>query len=186
MTSSRQAPPQPRAAAPVTKAARHARIAELLEARPISNQSELGRLLAAAGIGVTQATLSRDLEELGAVKVRSSVGTTYALPPEGSPRGGTTQAVDARLARLLEELLVSAESVSGGAGVVVLRTPPGGAHLLGSALDRAGLPEVAGTVAGDDTVLLVCRDPATTAGPADALAARLLRLAEGRPLGDPS
>jgi len=167
----------------MTKAARQARIAELLEARPVSSQTELGRLLAGAGVAVTQATLSRDLDELGAVKVRSSVGTVYALPPEGSPRGGTTEAVDARLARLLEELLVSAEATG---GLVVLRTPPGGAHLLGSALDRAGLPEVAGTVAGDDTVLLICRQPPAKAGPADALAARLLRLAEGRPLGEPS
>ncbi len=168
---------------PTTKAARQARIAELLEARPVSSQSELGRLLAGAGVAVTQATLSRDLDELGAVKVRSSVGTIYALPPEGSSRGGTSEAVDARLARLLEELLVSAEATG---GLVVLRTPPGGAHLLGSALDRAGLPEIAGTVAGDDTVLLICRQPPAKAGPADALAARLLRLAEGRPLGETS
>ena len=172
----------PRVTVPLTKAARQARIGELLEARPVSSQTELGRLLAAAGVDVTQATLSRDLEDLGAVKVRSAVGMTYALPPEGSPRGGTSQAVDARLARLLEELLVSAEATG---GLVVLRTPPGGAHLLGSALDRAGLPEVAGTVAGDDTVLLICRQPPAKAGPADTLAARLLRLAEGRPLGDP-
>ncbi|MEO6205140.1 MAG: arginine repressor [Mycobacteriales bacterium] len=171
------------AVTPMTKAARQARIAELLEARPVSSQSELGRLLATAGVAVTQATLSRDLDELGAVKVRSSVGHIYALPPEGSPRGGTSAAVDARLAKLLEELLVSAEATG---GLVVLRTPPGGAHLLGSALDRAGLPEVAGTVAGDDTVLLICRQPPVKAGPADALAARLLRLAEGRPLGEPS
>jgi transcriptional regulator of arginine metabolism len=167
---------------PLTKAARQARIAELLESRPVASQNELGRLLAAAGVAATQATLSRDLDELGAVKVRSSSGTTYALPPEGQPRPGTAEAVDARLGRLLEELLVSAEATG---SLVVLRTPPGGAHLLGSALDRAGLPEVAGTVAGDDTVLLVCRQPPAKAGPADALAARLLRLAEGRPFGDP-
>jgi transcriptional regulator of arginine metabolism len=171
---------------PLTKAARQARIGELLESRPVASQTELGRLLAAAGVEVTQATLSRDLDELGAVKVRTSAGMTYALPPEGQPRPGTSEAIDARLARLLEELLVSAEAVAGPVGgLVVLRTPPGGAHLLGSALDRAGLPEVAGTVAGDDTVLLVCRQPPAKAGPADALAARLLRLAEGRPFGEP-
>jgi len=169
----------PLAQVPLTKAARQARIVALLEATPVASQTQLGRLLAADGPVVTQATLSRDLEELGAVKVRTGRGTAYAVPPEGQPRPGTAQAVDARLARLLEELLVSAEAV---AGLVVLRTPPGGAHLLGSALDRAGLPDVAGTVAGDDTVLLVCRGPSP--GTADALAARLLRLAEGRPLGD--
>jgi transcriptional regulator of arginine metabolism len=174
--------PEPQAAVPLTKAARQARIVALLDDRAVSSQTELGRLLAESGVEVTQATLSRDLEELGAVKVRTPSGMTYAVPPEGSPRGGTAEAVDNRLARLLEELLVSAEATG---GLVVLRTPPGGAHLLGSALDRAGLPEVAGTVAGDDTVLLVCRTPAEPATPAStALAARLLRLAEGRHLGD--
>ncbi len=162
---------------PLTKAARQARIVELLEARPVASQTELGRLLADEGVAVTQATVSRDLEELGAVKVRTSAGTVYTVPPEGAPRGGTSEAVDARLGRLLEELLVSAEA---SGDVVVVRTPPGGAHLLGSALDRAGLPEVAGTVAGDDTVLLVTRTPPTPAS--GSLAARLLRLAEGRPL----
>lgn len=165
------------AVAPTTRAARHARIVELVTTRSVASQTELGRLLAEAGIAVTQATLSRDLEELGAVKVRTSGGQAYALPPEGQPVGGTAQSVDARLAKLLEELLVSVEATG---DVVVLRTPPGGAHLLGSALDRAGLPDVAGTVAGDDTVLLVVRTPASPA--ATTLASRLLGLAEGRPL----
>jgi transcriptional regulator of arginine metabolism len=168
-------------AVPLTKAARQARIVELLEAAPVSSQTQLGRLLAASGVEVTQATLSRDLDELGAIKVRTEGGMTYSVPPEGQPRKGTPEAVDARLARLLEELLIGAEATG---SLVVLRTPPGGAQLLGSALDRAGLPEVAGTVAGDDTVLLITRQPPAKAGPADALAARLLRLAEGRHQGD--
>ncbi|MDP9497628.1 MAG: arginine repressor [Actinomycetota bacterium] len=177
---------QLRLAKPLTKAARQARVTELLATRSVGSQTELGRLLADGGVTVTQATLSRDLDELGAVKVRTPAGMAYALPPDGAPRGGTAEDVDARLARLLEELLVSAEPAG---TLVVLRTPPGGAHLLGSALDRAGLPEVAGTVAGDDTVLLVTRVPAgPPAGPhvpdvSTALAARLLGLAEGRPLG---
>ena len=166
--------------APVTKAARQARIVELLEAGPVASQTELGRRLAESGVLVTQATVSRDLEELGAVKVRTPAGMAYALPPENAPRGGTGGAVDARLGRLLEELLVSAEATG---SLVVVRTPPGGAHLLGAALDRAGLPEVAGTVAGDDTVLLVTRTPASPAS--GDLAARLLRLAEGRLLPAP-
>jgi transcriptional regulator of arginine metabolism len=165
--------------APLTKAARQARIVELLESRPVASQTELGRLLAAAGVAVTQATVSRDLDELGAVKTRTSSGTTYVVPQENAPRAGTAEAVDARLGRLLEELLVSAEATG---STVVLRTPPGGAHLLGSALDRAGLPEVAGTVAGDDTVLLVTRTRPTAT--CTALAERLLRLAEGRTLGE--
>ena len=164
--------------APLTKAARQARIVELLLSRPVASQTELGRLLADAGVAVTQATLSRDLEDIGAVKTRTSAGIAYTVPEENAPRMGTAEQVDARLARLLEELLVSAEATG---DLVVLRTPPGGAHYLGSALDRAGLPEVAGTIAGDDTVLLVTR---CAGGPAPACAAhadRLRRLAEGRP-----
>jgi transcriptional regulator of arginine metabolism len=166
------------AAAPATKAARQARITELLTSRAVTSQVELGRLLAEAGMQVTQATVSRDLEELGAVKTRTAAGMVYALPPEGHARGHSPQDVDARLARLLEELLVSAEATG---GMVVVRTPPGGAHFLASALDHAGLPDVAGTIAGDDTILLITRDPAAPpTAPAESLAARLLRLAEGR------
>jgi transcriptional regulator of arginine metabolism len=161
--------------APLTKAARQAAITELLGSRPVASQTQLGQLLFDKGVQVTQATLSRDLEELGAYKTRTPQGTVYAVPPEGQPRPGTAEAVDARLGRLLEELCVSAEAAG---PVVVVRTPPGGAHLLGAALDRAGLPDVAGTIAADDTVLLVTRAPATPV--AGALAERLLRLAEGR------
>lgn len=167
--------------APATKAARQARIVELLETRTVPSQTELGRLLAAAGVAVTQATLSRDLDELGAVKTRTPAGTAYVVPAENAPRGGTAEEVDARLGRLLEELLVSAEPTG---PLTLVRTPPGGAHLLASALDRAGLPDVAGTLAGDDTILLITREPATPG--AAALADRLLRLAEGRtPEGRP-
>jgi transcriptional regulator of arginine metabolism len=161
--------------APLTKAARQAAITELLGSRPVASQTQLGQLLFDKGVQVTQATLSRDLEELGAYKTRTPQGTVYAVPPEGQPRPGTAEAVDARLGRLRAELCVSAEAAG---PVVVVRTPPGGAHLLGAAHDRAGLPDVAGTIAGDDTVLLVTRAPATPV--AGALAERLLRLAEGR------
>jgi transcriptional regulator of arginine metabolism len=167
--------------APSTKAARQARIVELIGGHVVASQTQLGRLLADAGVAVTQATLSRDLEELGAVKVRTAAGMAYAVPEQNAPRGGTPQAVDARLARLLEELVVSAEAAG---DLVVLRTPPGGAHFLGSALDRAGLPEVAGTLAGDDTVLLVTRAAAPPSAAARTLTERLLRLAEGRPVPD--
>src|SRR3954471_18159583 len=158
----------------LTKAGRQARIAGLLATSPVRSQSELGRLLSADGIDVTQATLSRDLEEIGAVKVRRpGVGTVYAVP-ESEPPGPALRALadptDGRISRLAAELLVS---VDASANLVVARTPPGGAHLLASAIDRADLPDVLGTVAGDDTVLLIARDPAGGA----ALAARLRRLA---------
>ena len=183
-TATGAAPAPAPATAPLTKAARQSRIAELLGGQVVASQTQLGRLLAEAGVGVTQATLSRDLDELGAVKVRTAAGMAYAVPEENAPRGGTPEAVDARLARLLEELLVSVEATG---DLVVLRTPPGGAHFLGSALDRAGLPDVAGTLAGDDTVLLVTRTAAAPTPAASTLADRLRRLAEGRPsVPDPS
>jgi transcriptional regulator of arginine metabolism len=168
---------------PATKAARHARISNLLGQRAVRSQGELARLLADEGLVVTQATLSRDLEELGAVKVRGADGAlVYAVPTDDDAR--PLRAVNAepglhRLSRLCEELLVSAES---SANLAVAKTPPGGAQLLASALDRAGWTDILGTVAGDDTVLVVCRDPAG----GERLAHRLLALAEGRaPTIDP-
>lgn len=153
-----------------TKAGRQARIVALLAAAPVRSQTELGRLLADEGVEVTQATLSRDLEEIGAVKVRRpGVGTVYAVPGVESP-GPMLRALsdpgDARFSRLAAELLVS---VDASANLAVARTPPGGAHLLASAIDRAGLPEVLGTVAGDDTVIIVTRDPTGGATFADRL-----------------
>jgi transcriptional regulator of arginine metabolism len=148
-----------------TKAARHARIVSILDGRRVRSQAELAAALTAAGVEVTQATLSRDLDELGAVKLRTPDGglPTYVIPEDGAPL--TARAVDdappQRLARLLDELLVSAE---GSANLVVLRCPPGAAQFLASAIDRAGLPEVLGTIAGDDTILVVAR--AATGGPA--------------------
>lgn len=153
---------------------RHARIAALLAARPVRSQAELADLLAGDGVVVNPATLSRDLAELSAVKRRGPDGTlTYQLPPDG-PAGEPAYAGErpaGRLARLLGELLVAAD---GSGNLAVLRTPPGGAQLLASALDRAGVPDVLGTIAGDDTVLVVLR----TAGGGPAMATRLLAWAE--------
>jgi transcriptional regulator of arginine metabolism len=143
-----------------TKAARQARIAAVLASSSVHSQTELGRLLAAEGVDVGQATLSRDLEEIGAVKVRRpGAGTVYAVADGEAPGPvlrALTDATEGRVSRLAAELLISAEA---SANLVVLRTPPGGAHLLASAVDRAGLADVLGTVAGDDTVLLIARDP---------------------------
>jgi transcriptional regulator of arginine metabolism len=127
-------------------------------------------MLAAEGFTVTQATLSRDLDELGAVKVRrGGDGTVYAVPAGDS---AAAEPPGVRLSRALGELLVAAEA---SGNLAVLRTPPGGAHLLAAAVDHGGLPDVLGTVAGDDTVLVVAR----TAQGGAALAERLRRLAEG-------
>ncbi len=158
-----------------TPGARRARIAELLQTSTVRSQHELSHLLAADGLTVTQATLSRDLDELGAVKVREPGGSlVYAIAGQGgdpTPRPGTAVAESrARLARLASELLVSA--VASG-NLVVLRTPPGAANFLASGLDRGAVAGLLGTIAGDDTVLAV----SATADGADALCGRLLALA---------
>jgi transcriptional regulator of arginine metabolism len=186
----------------VKKPARQARIAAILSREQVRSQDELAELLERyAGVQVTQATLSRDLDELGVVRLRSGGTLIYALPdgPVGpglsetgsNDRGSTaslpptaaqetaglaatrTSATTGRLARFLGELLISAEA---SANMIVLRTPAGGAQLLASAIDHAGWQSILGTVAGDDTVLVIARDP--TGG--DALAQSLLRLADRR------
>ena len=144
-----------------TRAGRQARIVAILSSAPISSQSELAARLADDGIDVTQATLSRDLEELGAVKLRGADGGVgvYIVPEDGSPVRGVSGGT-ARLSRLLGELLVSIDS---SANLAVLRTPPGAADYLASAIDRAALPYVVGTIAGDDTLFVAAREPMTGA-----------------------
>ncbi len=148
------------AAGAVSKVARHGRITELVRDHAIRSQTDLAERLAADGIDVTQATLSRDLEELGAVKLRGVDGgaAIYRIPEDGGPRpmtGGTS-----RLSRLVGELLISH---AGSGNLAVLRTPPGAAQYLASAIDRAGLPDVLGTIAGDDTVVVVATEGLTGA-----------------------
>ena len=114
-------------------------------------------MLGAEGIEETQATLSRDLEELGAVKLRDADGGAgvYVVPEDGNPVRGVAGGTD-RLSRLLGELLVSTD-FSGN--MAILRTPPGAAHYLASALDRSSMPDIVGTIAGDDTIFVVAREP---------------------------
>ena len=178
-------------------------------ATPIRSQEELAERLAEMGFKVTQATLSRDLEEIGAVRLRGPDGAlVYALggdsgsgalgrpgdipggvgvvdaepsaPARRVRAGGLLAALavepSGRLVRVAAELLVTAEA---SGNLVVLRTPAGAAQLLASAIDHAGWPAVLGTVGGDDTVLVIARDPAG----GDELAQALLRLAER---GNPS
>jgi transcriptional regulator of arginine metabolism len=142
-----------------TKTARQSRIIELLARHLVRSQTDLARLLLSDGLEVTQTTLSRDLDELGAVKIRHTGGDlVYAVPGEGgdrTPRAAEADGeLDSRLARLAAELLVSADATG---NQVVLRTPPGAAQFLASAIDRADVPDVLGTIAGDDTILLICR-----------------------------
>jgi len=210
---------------PVTKTARQAQITGILGQTAVRSQEELAELLAQRGVRVTQATLSRDLDELGAVRLRGPDGAlVYALPGEpggpgsrpgglaaggpGEPvrpargvpagvrgglgplarpgRGGAASLGGAgvtggrpdrdppgRLARIAAEFLLSAEA---SANLVVLRTPAGAAQFLASAVDHAAWPSILGTVAGDDTVLVISREPAGGA----EVAHSLLRLAERR------
>lgn len=154
-----------------TRAGRQSRIVELLTAHVVRSQTELAALLAAEGIEITQATLSRDLDELGAVKLRAADGGAgvYVVPEDGSPVRGVTGGTD-RLSKLLADLLVSTDA---SGNIAVLRTPPGAAHYLASALDRAALPFIVGTIAGDDTIAVIAREPFTGA----ELAAKIEELA---------
>jgi transcriptional regulator of arginine metabolism len=147
----------------------------ILAEQQVRSQAGLAAALERAGVHVTQATLSRDLDELGAVKLRTPDGglPAYVVPEDGSPLAARTADDDPpiRLARLLGELLVSAEA---SGNLVVLRTPPGASNFLASALDRARLADVIGTVAGDDTIIVVARDPSG----GQSLADHLVQLAQ--------
>jgi transcriptional regulator of arginine metabolism len=176
-TASRLAALSPNASSrPATKSARHGLIVDIVWNHEVRSQGELADLLAESGVRVTQATLSRDLLELDAVKVRAASGSlVYAVPGEGGDRRavvpGESAAARSRLARLCGELLVSGDS---SANLVVLRTPPGAAQFLASAIDKAEFADVLGTIAGDDTVLVVSRDPLG----GDDLVRRFLALAD--------
>ena len=157
--------------APRTQAARRTRIGEVIANSKIHSQEELRAALAAEGFAVTQATLSRDLLDLGAVKVTNGDGrAVYVLPADAGHETGVEMN---RLMRAAHELVVS---VDHSANIVVVRTPPGGAQYLASAFDRAQWEPVIGTVAGDDTVLLVTRG----ADAGGEVATEILSMAEGR------
>jgi transcriptional regulator of arginine metabolism len=151
---------------PATKPARLERIAGLIRVAGVRSQTELAEMLAEVGIQVTQATLSRDLEELRAVKVRG----WYMIPEDGERVLRPAEQATTRLARLLRELLTG---VDHSGNLVVLRTPPGAAQFLASAIDRTGLPDVVGTIAGDDTILVVARETVDGSPAGAVLAAKL-------------
>ena len=146
----------------LAKPQRQHRIARLLEHNAVTSQAQVVDLLAGEGVIATQATVSRDLEELGAVKVRMPRGETVYAVPQFEER----PAPEEQLKRVFGEWVVE---VAHSANLVVLRTPPGSAHVVGSAIDRAGLPDVLGTVAGDDTCLVVASERAGGAKVARAL-----------------
>ncbi len=153
-----------------SRGARQQRVVEILTQRSVRSQTELLDLLAADGIEVTQATLSRDLVEVGAEKVRSGKQLVYAVPGLGGDRSvrpaPARTEVASRLVQRCHELLVSADV---SANLVVLHTPPGAANFLASAIDHVSEPGVLGTIAGDDTILVVTTGRAASATVAERL-----------------
>jgi transcriptional regulator of arginine metabolism len=126
-------------------------IADLIRANALSSQDELAERLAALGYAVTQATISRDLEQLGAVKVRRAGQLSYALPEQ------VTASPAPRLAAVFRDWV---RSIDTAGNLVVIKTPPGSAHLVGVALDQSEIPEIVGTICGDDAIFIACRDAA--------------------------
>jgi len=159
---------------PQTRAGRRQLILDILGRSSIRSQGELLEIMGTHGFGVTQATLSRDLVELGAVKVREGKTLVYAVPGEGGDRTARVapglEEVSSLLRRRCEELLVTARV---SANLVVVRTPPGAANYLASAMDHAYETDILGTIAGDDTVMIITPGP----GESQDLVNRLLALA---------
>lgn len=150
------------------KTQRHAAILRLIRSNRIQNQAQLQQLLRQDGIEVTQATLSRDISELELAKISDpGGGAYYAVAPEG-------EVLRPALRQLLATLLVSVDGVG---NMLVIRTPAGSANALGSALDRQGWKEVVGTLAGDDTILVITRSERARR----AVAARLEELSGTSP-----
>jgi transcriptional regulator of arginine metabolism len=149
----------------VSKHQRQHRVARLLAGQMVTSQEQLVGLLADEGIESTQATVSRDLDDLGAVKVRvPGAESMYAIPEHPADR---VVPID-QLRRVMGEWVVD---VGYSGNLVVLRTPPGSAHVVASALDRTGIEGSIGTVAGDDTLMVVAAEGTTGEQLATALRA---------------
>lgn len=151
----------------VMKRLRQQQIRDLLATRSIGTQHELAGALRERGFRATQATVSRDVAEMGLIKVSRNGSRAYALPPRA---GQPETSGDERLAMLLRDLPID---IRPAGLMLVLRAVPGSAHAIAAALDRTGWPEVCGSIAGDDTVFVACADR----GALDRLRKRLLRLA---------
>lgn len=142
------------------KERRQRAIADLIRSAALSSQEELAERLDAIGYSATQATISRDLEQIGAVKIRRDGQLSYALPDPVQIGAGP------RLAAVFRDWV---RSIDQAANLVVIKTPPGSAHLVGVVLDQSDLPEIVGTLCGDDTIFVACRGAAE----ADVLSSKL-------------
>ena len=136
---------------PDVRTRRQKTLAEIIRAEPIASQEEATERLRTAGFAVNQATVSRDLAQLGAVKVKRGGAISYALPDQMAESDWAAS----RLERIFADWV---QSVEPAGSLLVLRTPPGSAHIVGLALDQAQVPEVAGTICGDDTIFVAVRD----------------------------
>ena len=147
----------------LVKVQRQHLVAKLLAATAVTSQEQLVALLAAEGCAATQATVSRDLDDLGAIKVRSGDGdSVYAIPDHPKDQ----RAPEDHLRRALGDWVVE---ITPSHNLVVLRTPPGTANVVGAALHRSGWPDIIGTVAGDDTLLVIASQDTTGAALAERL-----------------
>lgn len=155
----------------VSKVARHARIIQLIDSGQIGSQAELAERLAGEGMSVSQGTLSKDLLEIGAVRVRNTNGALVYAPP-GQEVAFDHAAHEAKLHRVCSELMVNA-TASGN--LAILKSPPGAAQYFASAIDKVANPDILGTIAGDDTIMVIAREPDGGA----ALAQWFTRLASG-------
>ena len=126
-------------------------IADLIRGQQLASQDELAERLSGLGFAVTQATISRDLEQLGAVKVRRDGHLSYALPDQVRDTNGP------RLAAVFRDWV---RSIDTAGNLVIMKTPPGSAHLIGVALDQSTIAEIVGTICGDDTIFVACRSEA--------------------------
>ncbi|QPK80128.1 arginine repressor [Corynebacterium lizhenjunii] len=142
---------------PPNRNARQAKILEILDRTRVTSQVQLSELLLDEGIDITQATLSRDLDELGAKKVKRDGGRSfYVVGAETEQFEDQISGPRDKLRRMIDELVVATD-YSGNLGM--LRTPAGAAQYLASFIDRAGLPDVVGCIAGDDTIFVLAREP---------------------------
>jgi transcriptional regulator of arginine metabolism len=142
------------------KERRQRAIADLIRGGALAKQEELAERLSRLGFEVTQATISRDLEQIGAVKVRRGGQLGYALPEQVPASAGP------RLAAVLRDFVRSIDTAS---NLVVVKSPPGSAHMIGVVLDQSNLSEIVGTICGDDTVFVACASPRNAAGLATKL-----------------
>jgi transcriptional regulator of arginine metabolism len=132
------------------KRERHATIRQIVESRAVSSQESLRKLLRHRGWDVTQSTLSRDLHEMGLARIPTADGVRYAFPELGEEGGSASATLEVVLPPLFRRL-------DGVGELIVLRTATGGAQPVAVALDAEDIPDVLGTVAGDDTILIICR-----------------------------